>query len=54
MAFIARMMASRGMLPPERVPTAEQLSVHLRGPAAAQFTAPDTMPAGSSGPALAP
>jgi hypothetical protein len=53
MAFIARKMASRGMLPPERVPTAEQLSVHLRGPAAAQFTAADTASVSGAEPMLA-
>lgn len=54
MAFIARKMAARGMIPPEQVPPAEFLSVHLRGAAGAQFTPVDTMTAGAPEPSFAP
>ncbi len=42
MAFIARKMASRGVLTPEQVPPAEALAIELRGPAAAMFAARDS------------
>ncbi len=42
MAFIARKMASRGVLTPERVPSAEALHIELRGPAAAVFAPRDS------------
>ena len=55
MAFIARKMASRGVLAPEQVPAAEQLTVRLRGPAAAQFAPRDSSDATVlDRPALAP
>ncbi len=50
MAFIARKMASRGMLSPEQVPPAEMLFVKLRGAAAAQFTPADTLSASAPEP----
>jgi hypothetical protein len=42
MAFIARKMASRGAIPPEAVPAADQLHIRLRGPAAAPFAPADS------------
>ena len=45
MAFIARKMASRGAIPAESVPAADQLYIRLRGPAAEHFTPADTAPA---------
>jgi hypothetical protein len=47
MAFIARKMASRGAIPPEQVPAAEQLSIRLRGPAKDQFAPSDSAAAAS-------